>query len=80
MNSTLQNQTKTNLEKAGTDPLDTFPRRHIGPNLQQTAEMLKELGLSSVEELIDKAVPVGIRLKNLWICQKRPLNIRFFRT
>lgn len=63
MNSTLQNQTKTNLEKVGTDPLDTFPRRHIGPNLQQTAEMLKELGLSSVEELIDKAVPVGIRLK-----------------
>ncbi|EKR75248.1 glycine dehydrogenase [Leptospira noguchii str. 2006001870] len=63
MNSTLQNQTKTNLEKVGTDPLDTFPRRHIGPDLQQTAEMLKELGLSSVEELINKSVPAGIRLK-----------------
>ncbi|EQA72060.1 aminomethyl-transferring glycine dehydrogenase [Leptospira noguchii] len=63
MNSTLQNQTKTNLEKVGADPLDTFPRRHIGPDLQQTAEMLKELGLSFVEELINKSVPAGIRLK-----------------
>lgn len=62
MNSTLQNQTKTILEKVGTDLLDSFPRRHIGPDLQQTTEMLKELGLSSVEELIDKTVPIGIRL------------------
>lgn len=63
MNSTLQNQTKTNLAKVGVDPLDTFPRRHIGPDRQQTAEMLKVLGLSSLEELIAKAVPEGIRLK-----------------
>ncbi|TGL92388.1 glycine dehydrogenase (aminomethyl-transferring) [Leptospira barantonii] len=68
MNSTLQNQTKTNLEKVGLDPLDTFPRRHIGPDPSQTGEMLKELGLSSLEELIDKAVPAGIR-------SKKPLDL-----
>ncbi|WP_078124780.1 aminomethyl-transferring glycine dehydrogenase [Leptospira alexanderi] len=63
MNSTLQNQNITNLERVSTDPLDTFPRRHIGPDSQQIGKMLKKLGLSSLEELVDKAVPAGIRLK-----------------
>ncbi|RHX87507.1 aminomethyl-transferring glycine dehydrogenase [Leptospira stimsonii] len=63
MNSTLQNQSKQNLTKVGIDPLDTFPRRHIGPDPEQIGVMLKELGLSSLEELIEKAVPAGIRLK-----------------
>lgn len=68
MNSTLQNQSKQNLTKFGIDPLDSFPRRHIGPDPEQVGVMLKELGLSSLEELIDKAVPAGIRLK-------KPLNL-----
>ncbi|WP_061215580.1 aminomethyl-transferring glycine dehydrogenase [Leptospira santarosai] len=63
MNSTLQNQNITNLERVGADPLDTFPRRHIGPDSSQIGRMLKKLGLSSLEELIDKAVPAEIRLK-----------------
>ncbi|WP_061223894.1 aminomethyl-transferring glycine dehydrogenase [Leptospira weilii] len=63
MNSTLQNQNITNLERVSTDPLDTFPRRHIGPDSQQIGKMLKKLGLSSLEELVDKAVPAGIRLE-----------------
>ncbi len=63
MNSTLQNRNRTNLERVSTDPLDTFPRRHIGPDSQQVDKMLKSLGLSSLEELVDKAVPAGIRLK-----------------
>ncbi|WP_078130457.1 aminomethyl-transferring glycine dehydrogenase [Leptospira alexanderi] len=63
MNSTLQNQNITNLERVSADPLDTFPRRHIGPDSQQIGKMLKKLGLSSLEELVDKAVPAGIRLK-----------------
>ncbi|MBM9577599.1 aminomethyl-transferring glycine dehydrogenase [Leptospira sp. 201903070] len=63
MNSTLQNQSKQNLTKVGVDPLDSFPRRHIGPDPEQIGIMLKELGLSSLEELVEKAVPAGIRLK-----------------
>jgi glycine dehydrogenase len=43
--------------------LDTFPRRHIGPSEEEAAAMLRELGLGSMEELIDRAVPAAIRLK-----------------
>ncbi|EMJ99913.1 MULTISPECIES: aminomethyl-transferring glycine dehydrogenase [unclassified Leptospira] len=45
------------------DPLDTFPRRHIGPDEDQTKEMLSTLGLSALDELVAKAVPEGIRLE-----------------
>ena len=38
-----------------------FRRRHIGPSPADQAEMLKALGLSSMEELIDRAVPEAIR-------------------
>ncbi len=39
-----------------------FIGRHIGPNEQETNEMLQTIGVSSVEELIDKTVPEAIRL------------------
>jgi glycine dehydrogenase len=42
--------------------LDTFPRRHIGPGETESSAMLRELGLSSMGELIDRAVPASIRL------------------
>ena len=44
-------------------PPDTFPRRHIGPDAASTAEMLEFLGYSSLEELVDTAVPSDIRLE-----------------
>ena len=37
-----------------------FIRRHIGPDRDQIAEMVEYLGLSSLEEIIDKAVPDSI--------------------
>ncbi len=37
-----------------------FIRRHIGPGEQQITEMLTELGLSSLDELVKKAVPASI--------------------
>jgi glycine dehydrogenase len=40
---------------------DDFIRRHIGPAEPQVAEMLATLGVSSIEELIDKTVPAAIR-------------------
>ncbi|MBL8949526.1 MAG: aminomethyl-transferring glycine dehydrogenase, partial [Myxococcaceae bacterium] len=42
--------------------VDTFPRRHIGPDSRDTEEMLKVIGISSLDELVDKTVPKGIRL------------------
>jgi glycine dehydrogenase len=43
-------------------PTDTFVRRHLGSNQHQVHEMLKALGLSSIDTLIDQTVPQSIRL------------------
>ena len=40
-----------------------FISRHIGPDAAQTAAMLTELGVSSIEELIAQTVPASIRLQ-----------------
>ncbi len=45
-----------------------FVRRHIGPGEPQIQEMLGLLGLGSLDELIDKAVPESIR-------SERPLEL-----
>src|SRR4051794_2916266 len=39
-----------------------FPRRHIGPGAEETRQMLEVIGYSSLDALIDKAVPTQIRL------------------
>ena len=39
-----------------------FIRRHIGPNETETRQMLHAIGESSLDSLIDKTVPVGIRM------------------
>src|SRR5947208_3098463 len=44
-------------------PIDTFLRRHLGSNSKEVEEMLDLLGYSSLEALIDAAVPQQIRLK-----------------
>ncbi len=41
-----------------------FTERHIGPNEQETAEMLSTIGISSLEELISKTIPDSIRIKD----------------
>ena len=38
-----------------------FAQRHIGPNAQETSEMLSAVGVSSMEELISKTIPGAIR-------------------
>ncbi len=40
-----------------------FASRHIGPNTSELIEMLKTIGVNSLDELIDKTVPENIRLK-----------------
>jgi len=40
-----------------------FQQRHIGPDENETADMLKVIGKSSMEELIEATIPQGIRIK-----------------
>jgi glycine dehydrogenase len=40
-----------------------FQRRHIGPDEQETSQMLKSIGVSSFAELIDQTVPLTIRMQ-----------------
>ena len=40
-----------------------FAERHIGPNKAETGEMLKEIGVSTLEELITKTIPAAIRMQ-----------------
>ena len=42
---------------------EAFVNRHVGPNVDDQSEMLKTLGLNSMEELISQTVPAQIRLK-----------------
>ena len=47
---------------------DRFITRHIGPNADETAAMLKECGFASLDAMIDTAVPKIIR-------SAKPLNL-----
>ncbi len=38
-----------------------FLQRHIGPNEQETIDMLEAIGIGSIDELIEKTVPQAIR-------------------
>ena len=46
-------------------PTDTFARRHLGDDAAATQEMLRLLGYSTVEALVDAAVPACIRRQPL---------------
>jgi glycine dehydrogenase len=50
------------------DRVDSFARRHIGPNQQARAAMLATLGFENLDALIDATVPKNIRLDH-------PLNL-----
>ena len=43
--------------------VDSFARRHIGPNEEEVRAMLRDVGFESVGALIDATVPKDIRLK-----------------
>ena len=47
---------------------DRFEKRHNSPSSIEIEEMLKSIGVSSVDELINKTIPENIRLK-------QPLNL-----
>lgn len=41
-----------------------FLPRHIGPSQEETNEMLKAIGVKSIDDLLSQTVPAQIRLKN----------------
>ncbi|CAM9454313.1 unnamed protein product [Ascophyllum nodosum] len=43
-------------------PKDTFERRHIGPSDADVEVMMKTVGVSSLDNLVDRTVPHSIRL------------------
>jgi glycine dehydrogenase len=43
-------------------PLDSFPRRHLGGSAANGRALLEKLNIGSIEALIDATVPAGIRL------------------
>ena len=47
---------------------ERFVSRHIGPRDSEINEMLKVVGVKSIDELIDQTVPKGIRMD-------KPLNL-----
>ncbi|RYU78359.1 aminomethyl-transferring glycine dehydrogenase [Hymenobacter persicinus] len=49
-------------------PADVFVDRHNGPDDAAVAEMLRTIGVESIDQLIDQTVPAAIRLK-------KPLNL-----
>lgn len=42
---------------------DKFVNRHVGPNSKDISKMLSAIGVSTLDELVDKTVPASIRLK-----------------
>src|SRR5690625_224417 len=55
------------IEYTDYEPYDFADLRHIGPSQEEMAEMLKVIGVGSLDELIDQTVPEQIR-------QKEPLD------
>ncbi len=41
-----------------------FVERHIGPNEEEIAQMLKAIGVDDLATLIDQTIPSDIRLKD----------------
>ena len=55
------------MEKAP-DKNRSFASRHIGPDKSELESMLEQIGVSSLDELVDSIVPESIRMRN-------PLNL-----
>ena len=55
--------TNLDLKLQDLDVYNNFIRRHIGPSSADEQAMLAELGMKSLDELVDKVVPASIRRK-----------------
>ncbi|HEY9893407.1 MAG TPA: aminomethyl-transferring glycine dehydrogenase [Candidatus Sericytochromatia bacterium] len=63
VNHDTQNaQSLVDSKQTSVTPTDSFIKRHIGPNGDNIEQMLKVLGYSTLDDLINQAVPPAIRL------------------
>lgn len=62
------NSQSTSSSLAAFAPADAFASRHIGPNASEIEQMLKVLGFSSLDALIEKTLPSSI-------CLDQPLQL-----
>ena len=46
-------------------PADRFVKRHIGPRSHDVSAMLGEMGLDSLDKLVEQAIPAAIRMDGL---------------
>lgn len=64
MATTKKSQTNSNSTDSPLSyKLNSFVNRHIGPNEDELAEMLKVIGVDSLDTLVDETIPASIRLK-----------------
>ncbi|OLL24966.1 putative glycine dehydrogenase (decarboxylating), mitochondrial [Neolecta irregularis DAH-3] len=56
------------ISKTIFDPLDSFPKRHLGPSPQDVSLQLTTLGFSSLDKFIESAIPASV-------LSKKSLNI-----
>jgi glycine dehydrogenase len=61
----MQNTSKNSAfsEKISLSDHYDFSMRHIGPDAKEVAEILKDLGMNSLDHLIEQTVPEAIRVK-----------------
>ncbi|MBN1987254.1 MAG: glycine dehydrogenase (aminomethyl-transferring), partial [Prolixibacteraceae bacterium] len=60
-------------------PYDNFVTRHIGPREDDVKKMLKTVGVSSMDELINQTVPANIRLKKPLKLQEGLTERKYYR-
>ena len=56
-----------------------FQSRHVGPDAEETAAMLKAVGAPSLDALIDQAIPARIRLEATAEPARRRERVHFLR-
>ena len=52
-----------------------FAARHLGPRPHDVGMMLKDIGVSSIDQLIDETVPQAIRTPRLAAAWRRYLGL-----
>ncbi|WP_325079223.1 aminomethyl-transferring glycine dehydrogenase [Sphaerospermopsis aphanizomenoides] len=57
----VANSLRPHILAESSQKLSSFAQRHIGPKADDIQQMLEVLGLSNLDDLIDKTVPQGIR-------------------
>ena len=58
---------------------EQFITRHVGPRSEDVEEMLKVIGVKSVDELIEQTVPASIRLKKTLVYRNLYRRMNFWK-